>query len=108
MNQFAESDKDRARGICLSQLKSPRNEALRVLAIRILGRVKDQPGQTEAYDALVKVTKEKSFGARAAAIDALAEYGDKKAIPVLEPLLNHPLSFLRNNVQGAVARLKGR
>lgn len=108
MNHFADTDKDRARGISLSQLKTPRNEALRVQAIEILGRIKDEPGQTEAYDALVKVTKEKSFGARAAAINALAEYGDKKAIPVLEPLLSHPLSFIRNNVQGAVARLKGR
>ena len=36
------------------------------------------------YDILVGVLKESSFGARNAAISALADYGNKDAIPLIE------------------------
>lgn len=98
---------DRARTRALQALTDGLPEPTRVHAIGMLGRLKDVPGKQEVYQALLKVAEEPSFGARNTAINALAEYGDKRALPVLEKLTKHPLVFLRNTAKGAYERLKG-
>jgi aminopeptidase N len=97
---------DRARQRALTAINENYPEPTRVHAIGMLGRLKDAPGQQTVYQALVKVAGEPSFGARNTAINALADYGDKRALPILEKLTRHPLVFLRNTAKGAVSRLK--
>jgi aminopeptidase N len=98
---------DIARQKCLEFLGSPTSEPLRVNVIRKLGHLKDKPGEREVYQALLKIVSEHSFGARVAAIGALGDYGDRRAIPVLQPLTTHALVFIRQAATGAVSRLAG-
>jgi aminopeptidase N len=99
-------DPDLARARALSAIRDRLPEPTRVHAIRMLGSLKDVEDSREVFDALVRIAEEPSFGARSAAVDALAEYGDREALEVLRPLLRHPLVFLRNNARGAVAALE--
>lgn len=98
--------KDVARDRALEALQRGYPEPTRVEAIRVLGRVKDKAGERRAFEALAGVLKETSFGARNAAIGAMAEYGDKAAIPLLEPLQNAQLVFFRQSAAGAIERLR--
>lgn len=98
-------DKDTARQKALEVMANPHSEPLRVRAIGVLGSVKDLPGESKAYDALVAVAQEPSFGAKTAAINALAEYGDKRAIPILEPMKDNSLHFIRRTVARALNQL---
>ncbi|MGV3614523.1 MAG: M1 family aminopeptidase [Fimbriimonas sp.] len=107
LDWWAEHQPDRARTRALDAVRMGLPEPTRTHAIGMLGRLKDAAGKHEVYEALVKVVGESSFGARNTAINALADYGDKKAVPILEPLTRHPLVFLRNTAKGAVERLKG-
>ncbi len=76
-------------------------------AIRHLGSLKDKAGERKVYETLAELLKEPSFGARNSAINAIAEYGDKAAIPLLEVFNTHELVFFRQSAQRAIARLKG-
>jgi aminopeptidase N len=105
METWANTEPNRARDLCLAQLRQPRNEALRESAVGILGRLKDKTGSTEVLDALLQIATEPSFGTRSTAMNALANYGDKRAIPVLKKSENHPLVFLRNTAKSALGRL---
>jgi len=96
-----------ARERALEAIQKGYPEPTRVEAIRHLGRLKDKPGERRVYDVLVKVLNEKSFGARNTAMNALADYGDKRAIPLLEPMTKHSLVFFRQTAAGAIARLRG-
>ncbi|MEZ0324864.1 MAG: M1 family aminopeptidase [Fimbriimonas sp.] len=96
-----------ARLKCLEVMANPPSEPVRVNAIRYLGRLKDLPGEKRAYKALLEVLKEDSFGARNTAINALAEYGDKAAIPAIRLFLKHPLVFFRQTSAGAIKTLGG-
>ncbi len=96
---------DVARERCLAEMEKPTAEPTRVTAINLLGQLKDKPGELKAYKALISVLKESSFGARSAAINALASYGDAAAIPYLEPYLNHSLVFFRQSSRRAVNAL---
>lgn len=83
-------------------------EPTRVHAIGLLGRLKDLPSNRTVFNALAAVLKETSFGARNTAINALAEYGDKAAIPLLKPFLTEQLVFFRQSSKGAIDRLSAR
>jgi aminopeptidase N len=96
---------DLARTHAMELLANPTSEPLRVVAIRMLGQLKDKTGERDVYRALLKVVSEHSFNARVAAIGALADYGDKSALPAIQPLTTHPLVFVRNAAKGAVSRL---
>lgn len=98
-------NREKARKKALEAIDNGLPEPTRVTAVRMLGGLKDEKGSHRVYDALIKVAKEDSFGARNTAIDALANYGDAKALAVLQPLTKHPLVFLRNTAQSAVDRL---
>jgi len=106
IEHWAERDPEKGRTVALDVLENPPSEPVRVFAIRALGRLKDPAGDRRAYDALIRVAQERSFGARTAAINALAQYGDKSAISVLQPLSTHSLSFIRNAAKSAVERLQ--
>jgi aminopeptidase N len=106
LNWWAGHRPELARERALEAIRKGLPEPTRVLAISILGRLKDAPNKREVFQALLKVAAEPSFGARNAAINALASYGDRKALPVIEPLTRHPLVFLRNTAKGAVERLR--
>ncbi|HSI73819.1 MAG TPA: M1 family aminopeptidase [Fimbriimonas sp.] len=98
---------DLARDRALQVLKTPPSEPVRVDAIRLLGRLKDKPGETVVLAALLDLTNEESFGARNTAISALGEYGSKTALPALRRFLNHPLVFFRGTARGAIERIGG-
>ena len=104
----AEIDPDAAREVALVALKDGAKEPMRLAAIRILGRVKDKPGERRAYDALAALMTERSNSPLRAAIGALAEYGDPAAIPLLEARKDHSLFMVRQEIAQALAKLKAR
>lgn len=98
---------DLARERCLDTLAHPSSEPTRVNAIYALGELKDKPGELRVYKALLGILKETSFGARSAAINSLASYGDPAAVPYIEPYLTHSLVFFRQGAERAITALKG-
>lgn len=100
-------DRDQARTRSLEVIQKGLPEPTRVEAIGILGDVKDASGSRVVFDALAGVLKESSFGARNSAINALAAYGDKAAIPLIEPFKTNSLVFFRGTAVGAIQRLGG-
>jgi len=82
-------------------------EPTRVDAIRHLGGLKDKPDEKRVFEALAAILNEPSFGARNTAINALADYGDRAAIGLIEPFLKHELVFFRGTAKGAIDRLRG-
>lgn len=78
---------------------------IRMTSIGILGRVKDEPGSRTVFNVLIELAKGRPYAPMNAAINALAEYGDKAAIPVIESRKNHSLHFGRGTVASALARL---
>ena len=56
---------------------------------------------------MVAIAKESSFGAKTAAIGALGEYGDRRAIPILEQMKDNSLHFIRRTVAAAISKLGG-
>lgn len=97
-----------ARDKCLQILDHPTSEPTRVMAIGLLGGLKDKAGEHRVYDAIAEILKETSFGARSTAISALAQYGDRAAIPLLEPFTTHSLVFFRDGAEAAIAGLKSK
>lgn len=100
------NDPGKAREKALEAIEKGLPEPTRVSAIRHLGGLKDKEGERRVYDALAAILKEPSFGARNTAINALAEYGDKAAVALIEPFLKHELVFFRGTARGALDRLK--
>lgn len=105
LNWFAANDKDRARQMALNAVRNFAAGPVRLTAISVLGRVKDAPNSREVFDLLVTLAKSRAYAPMNAAINALADYGDKAAIPVIESRKNHSLHFARGTVAGALARL---
>ncbi len=99
---------DEAREKCLDILAHPTSEPLRVDAIRMLGGLKDKPGETRVYSALTDILKETSFGARSTAIYALMSYGNPEAIKLLEPFRTNSLVFFRQAAEGAIGALSAK
>jgi hypothetical protein len=105
LNWWNGAKPDVAREKCLELLQKPSAEPTRVNAIRLLGSLKDKPGETRVYDALTGILKETSFGARFAAIASLAQYGNPAALSLLAPFRTHSLVFFREAAEGAIAAL---
>jgi aminopeptidase N len=106
LDAWAQSDPNRARDLALQSFSGNSTGALRLTAVRKLGKVKDRPGERTVYDSLAAMLSERSNSPLRAAIGALADYGDPAAIPLLEKRANHGLHFIRNEVQSAIGRLK--
>jgi aminopeptidase N len=105
LNWYATNDKDKARKMALDAVRNFAPGPVRMSAISVLGRVKDEPGKREVFDLLVQLAKGRAYAPMDAAINALASYGDKAAIPVIESRRNHQLHFGRGTVESALARL---
>jgi aminopeptidase N len=97
-----------ARDKCLQILAGPPNEPLKNEAVRQLGSLKDARGEHGVFDVLMDLAGKRSYATRQAAISSLASYGDKRAIPVIEPLTKSSLFFTRRAAAAAIARLRGR
>ena len=106
LQTWAGNQPDHAREAALVALKDGSPEPVRLTAIRILGRVKDKPGERTVYEALAAMIDERSNSPLRAAIGALGDYGDPAAIPLLEKRREHGLHFVRGDVDAALSRLK--
>jgi aminopeptidase N len=107
LDWLADHQPDVARDQALAELSGPASEPLKLESIRVLGRVKDKLGERRAFNALVALLTERSNSPLRAAIGALGEYGDKAAIPLIEPKTHHSLHFVRRDAEAALARLRG-
>ena len=105
LNWYATKDVSKARSMALEAVYKFAPGPVRMTAISVLGRVKDAEGSREVFNLLVKLAKGRPYAPMSAAIEALATYGDKAAIPVIESRKNHSLHFGRNTVESALARL---
>jgi aminopeptidase N len=108
LNWWADKKPELARERSLSLLAGSPVEPLRNEAIRVLGRLKDAPGEHRAFDVLMKIASEPSYASRSAAIEALVNFGDARAIPVIEPLTKSSLFFTRRAAVSAIARLRAK
>ena len=102
---WVRNDPNKARNRCIEQIRNPTNETVRIAAIRHLGGLKDRHSSRDAFNALMSVLSENSFGARSAAINALVQYGNREALYAIEPLRNHSLWMMRRTAEGAYAAL---
>lgn len=105
LRHWSRTSQKEARKRALEAVQKGLPEPTRVDAIRMLGDLKDEKGEEVVFNALMKVVREPSFGARNTAIDALANYGNPAALPAIQPLTKHPLAFFRSSAESAVARL---
>jgi len=96
---------DVARTKCLAILMASDSEPLRVTALRVLGVVKERPGEHAVYDALIAVAQETSYSARRAAIASLGQLGNKAAIPILQPFTTHAPGGVRGATADAIKAL---
>jgi len=97
---------NRARELCLRLVRSDATaQPIRMQALGALGRLKDEPGKREVYETLVGFLKERSNSPLRTAINALAEYGDRAAAPLIEAHGDHSLVFVRHDVASALSRL---
>ncbi|AIE84990.1 M1 family aminopeptidase [Fimbriimonas ginsengisoli] len=108
LNWWRQVNQATAREKALEALEKGYPEPTRQLAVSILGQLKDKPGEHRVYDALASVLKETSFGARNNAISALGSYGDKAAIPLLEPFEKAELVFFRRTADEALRKLRAK
>jgi len=106
LDWWTEKRPDLARERCLEAIHDALPEPTRVDAIGHLGQLKDKGNSREVFDALARILTEQSFGARIAAISSLASYGDRAAIPLIEPYENAELVFFRMSAGGALAGLR--
>ena len=105
MSWMGKNQPEKARTLALGVLANPDSEPLRVASINVLAAVKEGVGGHQVFDALIKVAKETSYGARIAAINALAALGNKAAISVLKPFTIHGPGGVVGTAQGAVNAL---
>jgi len=109
LNWWADNKPDAARELAITTATNPPNEAVRRAALGVLARLKDKPGETRAYDILLAVAQEDSFGPKNDAIRALASFGNKAALDVLRPMVEkQSLHFLRNTVKESIRQLEGK
>ncbi len=106
LQHWTAKDPEKARAIAIAEVTTPTNEAIRRQAIDTLGSVKDLPGEDRVLGLLMKVARERSFGPKSAAINALGNYGSKAAIPVLEEAAKVSLHYVRRGAQAALAKLQ--
>jgi aminopeptidase N len=105
LNWYASKQPDKGREMALKAVKEFAPGPVRIAAISALGRVRDKEGSREVFNLLVQLAKGRPYAPFSAAVEALASYGDKAAIPVLESRRNHNLHFARNVIESALSRL---
>lgn len=106
LSYYASADPGLARSLALQQLRSPEAEPVRREAIRVLGAVKDQPGSKEVLEVLMRTARERAFGPKIDALNALARYGEASALPVVEECAKSSSHFVREAAKAAAATLR--
>jgi hypothetical protein len=106
LDWFSKHAPDDAREKALACIAKSDGEYLRTKAATILGIVKEKPGESRVYAALIGIAKETSYRTRVAAIASLGQLGNKAAIPVLTPFISHGPGGVRGTAQAAVDQLK--
>ena len=107
LDRWQRTDPDRVRRICLDTLRASTNTILRIDATRRLGTLKDAPGSSEVYEALVEIVRDHgSNQPRLAAANALAAYGNKAALEFLRPLASEGNTRFANAARGPIGRLE--
>ena len=94
-----------ARTKAMAILRNPDSEPVRIMAIRVLGRVKDNPEEEFVMRALVKVAQETSYNARNAAIQSLGQLGNKAAIPYLKAIATHAPNGIKGTASNVIDQL---
>ncbi len=107
LDWYSHNDPDKARLLAVNAILNHSHSPIRMEAMRVIGRIKDKEGSKVGLNALLGVLNERSVNPIRTALDALGEYGDKIAIPYVQPFKDHPLSFVRDNANGALQRLGG-
>jgi HEAT repeat protein len=105
LNWYASNQPEKARAMALDAVINYAPGPVRMTAIGVLGRVKDEADKRVVFNLLIELAKGRPYAPMQAAINALANYGDKAAIPVIESRKNHSLHFARGTVASALARL---
>lgn len=93
-------------GLGLSVFKSLNKDdssPVRAAAAQVLIRDPDP----RSGEALVQATSDKSWVVRAAALDALAQRGDRRLVPKIEPAMDDQRDAVRYTAAAAVVRLSG-
>jgi aminopeptidase N len=106
LSWWASKNPDKARALALNAVKNYAPGPIRIIGINVLGMVKDEPGKREVFDLLSELVKGRAYTPMSSAIGALATYGDRAAIPIIESRRNHSLHFGRGTVRSALARLR--
>jgi HEAT repeat protein len=106
LSHYASADPNLARTLALQQLRSPEAEPVRREAIRVLGRVKDQAGSREVLEVLIRTARERAFGPKIDALNALAAYGDAQALPLVEECAKSSSFFVREAAKAAASALR--
>lgn len=108
LSWWSGKDPARARRVALTIVGGGFSEPLRATAISVLGRLKDEPGSRSVFDALCRIAREPSCNGRRGAFQALAAYGDKAAIPFIEPSTKDSLHFMRRDAEATIRALGGK
>jgi aminopeptidase N len=103
---WGDHDTIEARSRCLDILRHPITEPLRIAAIQVLGKIGEKGSSHDVFNAIVPITQETSFGARAAAVTTLGMLGDKDAIPVLQPISTHAPEQIEGLAKQAIQKLQ--
>lgn len=97
---------DEGRQMALASLGPTASFPLRTSAIRHLGRLKDKLGEKRVYQALVEAFKKPGYGIKQACIGALADYGDRAAIPLIQPYTTYSQVFVAETARNALDTLR--
>jgi aminopeptidase N len=106
LSWWGENQPDKAREIAIAAVKGNASEPVTLASIRLLGRLKDKPGERTVYSLLASFLGERSVDRLTAAVNAIGEYGDKAAIPLLEKREHHSLHFVRRDVTRVIRELQ--
>jgi aminopeptidase N len=106
LNWYATNRPATARKMAMDAVVNYAPGPVRQAAIGVLGKVKDEADKRDVFNLLVSIAKGRPYTPMVSAINALVEYGDKAAIPVIESRKNHSLHFGRGVVASALARLR--
>lgn len=107
LREWAKTEPDKARRLCLALARNSQNFNLRTLAIDLLGSLKDAPGSREVFNVLIQIVNmEKSYRPRIEAADALATYGDRLALNAIKSLTSEGHTRFTNRIKSAVRRLE--
>lgn len=106
LDWFVAQFPDEGRAMALASLSNTSSFPLRTLAIRHLGRLKDKPGERTVYQAIAAFLKRPGYQGKQASIAALSDYGDRAAIPLIQPYAAFSQVFVAASARGAIEALR--